>query len=163
MQEIISSTNKGQCNLQPIHLVTYWHSSKSLKCYYLNPLYCNVQTSSGVQPACWGPSLVVKRPGHEFDHSPPSSAAIKNDQSYISTPPYGFIACTEVTATLPLQICVLWSKRGNATGNWRNPHNNERHNLYFNLSQRSKFREISLTDYRRDTKNITTRVSSKVI
>lgn len=51
-----------------------------------------------------GPSLVLKRLGHKFDHSPPSSAAIKNQHSYISTPPYGFIACTEVTAPLPLQI-----------------------------------------------------------
>jgi len=57
----------------------------------------------------WGPtsilaSLPVKRPGYKFDHSPPSSAAIKNEHSYISTPPYGFIAFIEVTALLPLQI-----------------------------------------------------------
>jgi hypothetical protein len=32
-------------------------------------------------------SLGVKRPGREADHSPPSSAEVKNPCSYISTPP----------------------------------------------------------------------------
>jgi hypothetical protein len=32
-------------------------------------------------------SLGVKRPGREADHSPPSSAEIKNEWSYTSTPP----------------------------------------------------------------------------
>jgi hypothetical protein len=32
-------------------------------------------------------SLVVKRPEREADHSPPSSAEVKNAWSYISTPP----------------------------------------------------------------------------
>jgi hypothetical protein len=50
------------------------------------------------------PSLVVKMLDREFDHSPPSSTAVKNEQSYIPTLPYGFIACTEVTAHLPSQI-----------------------------------------------------------
>lgn len=40
----------------------------------------------------------------QFDHLPSSSAAIKNEHSCISIPPYGFIAFTEVTAPLPLQI-----------------------------------------------------------
>jgi hypothetical protein len=29
----------------------------------------------------------VKRPGHEFDHSPPFSAAMKNEWNYTSAPP----------------------------------------------------------------------------
>jgi hypothetical protein len=32
-------------------------------------------------------SLGVKRPGHEADHSPQSSAKVKNAWSYTSTPP----------------------------------------------------------------------------
>jgi len=36
--------------------------------------------------------LGVKRPGHEADHSPPSSAEVKNAWSYTSTPQYVFVA-----------------------------------------------------------------------
>jgi hypothetical protein len=35
----------------------------------------------------WALSLGVKRPGREADHSPPSSAEVKNAWSYTSTPP----------------------------------------------------------------------------
>jgi hypothetical protein len=41
-------------------------------------------------PIQWVPgalSLEVKLPGREADHSPPSSAEVKNAWSYISTPP----------------------------------------------------------------------------
>jgi hypothetical protein len=37
-------------------------------------------------------SLGVKRPGREADHSPPSSAEVKNALRYTSTPPYVFMA-----------------------------------------------------------------------
>jgi hypothetical protein len=37
-------------------------------------------------------SLGVKRPGHETDHSPPSSAEVKNASNYTSTPQYAFMA-----------------------------------------------------------------------
>jgi hypothetical protein len=40
-------------------------------------------------PVQWVPgslSLVVKRPGREADHSPPSNAQVKNAWSYTSTP-----------------------------------------------------------------------------
>jgi hypothetical protein len=37
-------------------------------------------------------SLGVKRPWREDDHSPPSSAAVKNAWSYTSTPQYVFLA-----------------------------------------------------------------------
>jgi hypothetical protein len=36
-------------------------------------------------------SLRVKRPGREADHSPPSSAEVKKERSYISTPQYAFM------------------------------------------------------------------------
>jgi hypothetical protein len=41
-------------------------------------------------------SLGVKRPGRESDHSPPSSAEVKNAWSYISTPQYAFMAWCSV-------------------------------------------------------------------
>jgi hypothetical protein len=50
-------------------------------------LHHRVQTVSGVHPASypWVPGtlpLGVKRPGREADHSPPSSAEVKNAWSY---------------------------------------------------------------------------------
>jgi hypothetical protein len=40
----------------------------------------------------WGAlSLVIKQPGHEADHLPPSSAEVKNFWSYTSTPQYIFM------------------------------------------------------------------------
>jgi len=45
-------------------------------------------------PIQWVPRLLprgVKRPGHEADYSPPSSAEVKNTWNYTSTPPYAFI------------------------------------------------------------------------
>jgi hypothetical protein len=39
-----------------------------------------------------GFSLVVNRPEREADHSPPSSAEVKNALRYTSTPPYVFLA-----------------------------------------------------------------------
>jgi hypothetical protein len=47
----------------------------------LEPIQPPIQRVSGV------PSLGVKRPGREADHSPPSSAEVKNAWSYTSTPP----------------------------------------------------------------------------
>jgi hypothetical protein len=44
-------------------------------------------------------SLGVKRPGHEADRSPPSSAELKNAWSYTSTPQYVFIAWCLITGT----------------------------------------------------------------
>jgi hypothetical protein len=53
---------------------------------------CPELTQSHIQ---WTPvalSLSVKRPGHETDHSPPTSAEAKITWSYTSTVPYVFIA-----------------------------------------------------------------------
>jgi hypothetical protein len=53
----------------------------------------------------WGPPNLlsngyqkVKRPGREADHSPPSSAEVKNARNYISTPQYAFMAWCSVKA-----------------------------------------------------------------
>jgi hypothetical protein len=46
-------------------------------------------------PIQWVPgtlSLGVKRQGHEANHSPPTSADVKEMWSYTSTPPYVFMA-----------------------------------------------------------------------
>jgi hypothetical protein len=46
-------------------------------------------------PIQWVPGalfLGVKRPRYEADHSPPSSAEVKNAWSYTSTPQYVFMA-----------------------------------------------------------------------
>jgi hypothetical protein len=47
-----------------------------------------------VQGVHWAPPLGgrIKRPGHKADHLLPSSAEIRNEWSYTSTPPYIFIA-----------------------------------------------------------------------
>jgi hypothetical protein len=51
-------------------------------------------------PIQWVPfravSLGVKRPGREADHSPPSSAEVKDVWSYTSTPLYAFMAWCSV-------------------------------------------------------------------
>jgi hypothetical protein len=67
-------------------------------------------------PLQWVPgalSLGVKRPGSEADHSPPSSAEIKNERSYTSTPPTRFTAWCLVrdnftfNFTFPFTFCPL--------------------------------------------------------
>jgi hypothetical protein len=58
-------------------------------------------------PVPWVPgalSLGVKRPGREANHSPPSSAEVKNVWTYTSTPPYAFMAwCLQDTCTDPIR------------------------------------------------------------
>jgi hypothetical protein len=67
-------------------------------------------------PIQWVPgalSLGVKQPVCEPDHSPPSSAEVKNEWSYTSTPQYTFIAWCSVKAQrqlLPLPL--LFTTKG---------------------------------------------------
>jgi hypothetical protein len=56
-----------------------------------------VQIGSGAHPASYlmvagALSPEVKRLGREADHSPPTSAEVKNTWIYTSTPPYAFMA-----------------------------------------------------------------------
>jgi hypothetical protein len=56
----------------------------------------SVHTGSGVHPASYQMSTGGSFPGNkvaggEADHSPPSSAKVRNGSSYISTPPYVFM------------------------------------------------------------------------
>jgi hypothetical protein len=48
-----------------------------------------VQLGSGAHPSN---ESGVKRPGHEADHLPPTSAEVKKMWIYTSTPPYAFMA-----------------------------------------------------------------------
>jgi hypothetical protein len=64
-------------------------------------------------PIQWVPgalSLGVKRPGHEADHSPPSSAEVKNAWGYTSTPPiclHGVVPSQSPGTILPLHCLKL--------------------------------------------------------
>jgi hypothetical protein len=67
-------------------------------------------------PIQWVPgalSLVVKRPGRETDHSPPSSDDIKNAWSYTSTPQYAFMAWYSVKAQGQLYLFLICHWRPN--------------------------------------------------
>jgi hypothetical protein len=50
-------------------------------------LFQNVQTGHCSLPSLLLSFLGIKRPGRDFDHSPPSSAEVKNECICISTPP----------------------------------------------------------------------------
>jgi hypothetical protein len=52
--------------------------------------------------------LGVKRQRCEVDHSPPSSAEVRNEWSYTSTPPYIFMACIGTTFLLRLYVITLY-------------------------------------------------------
>jgi hypothetical protein len=61
-------------------------------------------------PIQWVPgaiSLGVKWLGHKADHSPPSSAGVKNMWSYTSTPLYAFMVWCSVKAQEQLYLLPL--------------------------------------------------------
>jgi hypothetical protein len=58
----------------------------------------------------WVPGIIslgVKWPVHEADHSPPTSAKIKNTWSDTSTPPYAFMAWCSVKAQGQLYLFIF--------------------------------------------------------
>jgi hypothetical protein len=65
-------------------------------------------------PIQWDLSLGVKRPEREADHSPPSSAEVKNAWSYTSAPQHAFMAWRSVKkstgTTLPLPYLIMMTK-----------------------------------------------------
>jgi hypothetical protein len=75
-----------------------------------------VQTGSGAHPTSYpmgigAPSLGVKRPDSEADHSPLSSGEVKNAWRYTSTPPirlHGVVLSWEQDATLPNKGTTLF-------------------------------------------------------
>jgi hypothetical protein len=76
-----------------------------------------VQTGSGAHTASYpmgtrGSFPVVERPGREADHSPPSSAEVKNARSYTSIPQHVFMACCLInTPGLDVKVLdvILWT------------------------------------------------------
>jgi hypothetical protein len=63
-------------------------------------------------PIQWVPgalSLGVKWPGREADHSPPSSAEVKNSWSCTSTPQYAFMARCSIKAQGHLYLYILYT------------------------------------------------------
>jgi hypothetical protein len=58
-------------------------------------VYFGVLLGPTLPPIQWVPgdlSPGVNRPGREADHSPPTSAEVKNKWIYTSTPPYAFMS-----------------------------------------------------------------------
>jgi hypothetical protein len=62
-------------------------STSAIQYYYYYYYYLLGPTQPAIQWVPGALSLEVKRPGREADHSPPSSAKVKNAWSYTSTPP----------------------------------------------------------------------------
>jgi hypothetical protein len=65
-------------------------------------------TQPPIQWVPGAPSVSIKWPGHAADHSPPSSAKVKNAWGYTSTPPilHGIVlSCTQEQLYLPF-FCV---------------------------------------------------------
>jgi hypothetical protein len=59
--------------------------------------------------------------GHDASHSPPSSAKVKNECSYMSTPIYGFIVCKATTCLLSFFLSYLLSLPTEASDHSRYP------------------------------------------
>jgi hypothetical protein len=81
-------------------------------------LHHRVQNGSGAHPASYPVGIRgcfpgVKRPGREADHSPPSTAEVKNECRYTFTPQYVFMVWCSVKkestgTTLPLPLSFTW-------------------------------------------------------
>jgi len=71
--------------------------------------YSGVQTGSGAGYRWLFPRR-VKRLGREADHSPPSSAEVKNGWSCTSTPPYVFLAWRLVKYRNKFNFTLLLAK-----------------------------------------------------
>jgi len=77
-------------------MTTVWFLTWAGKRFF--SLHYYIWTSSGVHSASYPTntrhlSLGVKWPRHEADHSPPSSAKVKNVSSYTSTTTFIFVWC----------------------------------------------------------------------
>jgi hypothetical protein len=75
----------------------YMHCSQKIKSVLYGP---PIQKLPGALP------LVLKRPGREADHSPPSRAEVKKIWSYKSTHPYAFMALCTGTI-IPFYLCCM--------------------------------------------------------
>jgi hypothetical protein len=74
-------------------------------------------TQSPIQRVAGSLSLVIKRPGREADHSPPSRAEVKNAWSYTSTPQYAFMAWCLVKQVHFRMLENIWEVNSRSAGN----------------------------------------------
>ena len=65
-----------------------------------------------------------ERSGHDADPSPPSSAMVKKEQSYISTSPMGRTACTEPQFLYKGALYLTIIKKDGLETNLRKPNIN---------------------------------------
>jgi hypothetical protein len=88
--------------LRPVQLRTRGSISSKAK---FNPHLQNIQSDSSTYSYSYSMGTGVLPPGmlqrRKTDHSPLSSAEVKNEWSYSSTPTYGFVACR---GTMPLPL-----------------------------------------------------------
>jgi hypothetical protein len=111
-----------------------WFPAGAVDFYLLK----NVQTGYGAQPASSSMStglfffLGVKRPGHEFDHIPPSAAEVKNEWSYTSAPPVYLHGVDRDNLTLTFTECR------SSMSNWVPPLPSKTLNLWHSLSSTSR-------------------------
>jgi hypothetical protein len=76
-------------------------------------LHHRVQNGSGSHPASYPMRTRGSFPGGEADHSPPSSAEVKNAWSYTSTTQYVFMAwCLVTILHLTIVPPLLWGNSG---------------------------------------------------
>jgi hypothetical protein len=81
-----------------------WFESRQGPGIFLFIIASRTALGSTQPPIQWVPgglSLGVKQPQYEADHSPPSSAEVKNAWSYTSTPQYATMAWCSVKKKKP--------------------------------------------------------------
>jgi hypothetical protein len=59
-------------------------------------------------------SLAIKRPGREFDHSPPSSVEVKYAWRYTSTPQYAFMGDVQFKKAQGVSVHIGTEHHGNS-------------------------------------------------
>jgi hypothetical protein len=114
-------------------LTTEWTTGVRSPAEDFSNRFC-VQTGSGAHPAsCTMGTGGKARPGRDADHSPPSSAEVKNGQElYLlspQAPPWRVAGSLRFNARWWKKkhpcICSEWG-----TGGWRKLHNEELHGVY---------------------------------
>jgi hypothetical protein len=110
-------------------------------------LHHHVQTYSGTHPGSYQMgrgelySLRVKRPGREANHSPPSSADVKNAWIFTSTCLYVFMARCLVKLRNNFTFPLQYTKTTKVTA-----FHMVRHKIHFTFGHKTGFRLISRSE-----------------